>query len=58
MHQKTWTIVMLLGLASGAFGQDGGKLAWRGKGGEDPNSAMADARSQGRAMMLFFTSEG
>jgi hypothetical protein len=58
MHQRTWTIIALFGLAFSASAQDGGRLAWRGKGGEDPKTAMADASGQGRAMMLFFTSEG
>jgi hypothetical protein len=58
MLQRTWTVVLLLGLASAASAQDGGKLSWRGKGGEDPKTAMADAKSQSRPMMLFFTSDG
>jgi len=35
----------------------GGKLAWRGKN-ENPRTVLADARSQGRASLLFFTSLG
>ena len=33
-------------------------LNWRGKGKDEPKTAMADAKRQGKAMMLFFTSEG
>lgn len=47
--------VLLLALAAV---QDGGKLAWTGKDVEDARSAMADAKRQGRAMLLFFTSDG
>ena len=52
--------VLLVGLllASPVLAQDGGKLAWRGKGNEDPRSAFADARAQGRPLMLYFTSDG
>jgi hypothetical protein len=57
MRSKTWAIAMILGLASTAFAQDGGRLAWKGKTG-DPKSAMAEAGRQGKPMMLFFTSEG
>jgi hypothetical protein len=57
MRSTTWAIAMILGLASGASAQDGGKLSWKGKTG-DPKAAMADAAREGRPMMLFFTSEG
>jgi hypothetical protein len=57
MRSTTWAIAMVLGLASAASAQDGGKLAWKGKNG-DPKGAMADAVREGRPMMLFFTSEG
>jgi len=49
---------MVLGFATVAAAQDGGKLDWKGKGKEDPKVAMADAKRHGKAMMLFFTSEG
>ena len=55
------TIAALLvtaGLSTAALAQDGGKLAWKGKGKDDPKVAMADAKNSGHAMMLFFTSEG
>lgn len=54
---KLCTIVVLLSAASTAWSQDGGKLPWRGKT-ENPKTALADARSQGRPSMLFFTSLG
>jgi hypothetical protein len=58
---KTARIIPWAGLLLFALGlraQDGGKLEWKGKGKEDPKAAMADAKRHGRAMMLFFTSEG
>jgi hypothetical protein len=58
MQKNLWTVAMIFGLASIAVAQDGGKLAWRGKGKEDPKLAMADAKRQGKPMMLFFTSDG
>ena len=48
---------MLIAWAILACAQDGGKLDWRGKN-DDPTSAMADARRQGKSILLFFTSEG
>lgn len=36
---------------------DGGKLDWRGKGG-DPKAAMEEARRQGRPILLYFSSDG
>ena len=58
MRRTTRTLLALLGLAVSASAQDGGKLPWKGKGGEDPKAAMDACKDQGRAMMLFFTSEG
>lgn len=58
MRQLLWAIPMVFGLATAATAQDGGRLNWRGKGKDDPKAGMADARKQGKAMMLFFTSEG
>jgi len=55
--KHAWAITAILGLASTAPAQDGGKLSWRGKT-EEPRAAMADARRQGRPLLLFFTSEG
>lgn len=36
---------------------DGGLLDWRGKR-DDPKAAMEDARRQGRAILLYFSSDG
>ena len=58
MRQNFLSMLLLLVLSSAAFAQDGGKLAWRGKDKEDPKLAMAEAKRQGKPMMLFFTSEG
>jgi hypothetical protein len=58
MRQGIWTVSMVLGLASAALAQDGGKLDWKGKDTKGPKPAMADAQRHGKAMMLFFTSEG
>ena len=58
MKKNLWTLALLTALAPAAAAQDGGKLDWKGKGKEDPKAAMADAKRQGKAMMLFFTSEG
>ena len=58
MRTLAWAIPMVLSLATAAAAQDGGKLNWRGKGKDEPKVGMADAKKQGKAMMLFFTSEG
>lgn len=58
MRPITLVFSLFLGIASAASAQDGGKLNWRGKGKDEPKTAMADAKRQGKAMMLFFTSEG
>lgn len=58
MRRNLLAISMVLGLASAAAAQDGGKLDWRGKGKDEPKTAMADAKRHNKAMLLFFTSEG
>ena len=58
MRKLWWAIPMALSLATAAAAQDGGKLNWRGKDKDEPKAGMADAKKQGKAMMLFFTSEG
>lgn len=58
MRHSILAVSMVLGFASAAAAQDGGKLDWRGKGKDEPKVAMADAKRQNKAMMLFFTSEG
>jgi len=57
MRATTCTIALFLSLGYAAIAQDGGKLNWKGKGG-DPQTAMLDARDQGKPILLFFTSEG
>jgi hypothetical protein len=56
-------IAMALALLAGACGaagaQDGGKIGWKGKAkGEEVAKLMAQAKKDGKAMMLFFTAEG
>ena len=58
MRNLGWAIPITFSLATAAAAQDGGKLNWRGKGKDEPKVGMADAKKQGKAMMLFFTSEG
>ena len=58
MRHSISAMSMVLALATTAAAQDGGKLDWKGKGKEEPKAAMADAKRHGKAMMLFFTSEG
>ena len=58
MRYLVWAVPVVLGLATAAAAQDGGKLNWRGKDKDEPKLGMADAKKQGKAMMLFFTSEG
>ena len=57
MRHAAFALSFVLGLAAVAAAQDGGKLDWKGKK-EEPKVAMADAKRHGKAMMLFFTSEG
>ena len=57
MNPSWCTPLLLLALVSTAAAQDGGKLPWKGKSG-DPRSALGDAKSQGKASMLSFTSDG
>lgn len=39
--------------------QDGGKIPWKGKEKDaDLKAVMAEAKKEGKAMLLFFTSEG
>ena len=58
MRKLMWAAPIVLALAAAAEAQDGGKLNWRGKGKDEPKLGMAEAQKKGRAMMLFFTSEG
>jgi hypothetical protein len=48
-----------LGLALAVRAQDGGKIAWKGKEkNADIKALMAQAKKEGKAIMMFFTSEG
>ena len=40
--------------ASDALAQDGGKIPWN----KDPAAAMKAAKTSGKPMMMFFTSDG
>lgn len=52
-------LAVFLGAACGAQAQDGGKIPWKGKGkGDDVKAILADAKKSGKAVMMFFTSEG
>jgi hypothetical protein len=57
MRLPVSAIAIILGLATSASAQDGGKLLWRGRT-DDPKAAMADAKRAGQPMMLFFSSVG
>jgi len=57
MRLPVSAIAIILGLATSASAQDGGKLPWRGRS-DDPKAAMADAKRAGQPMMLFFSSVG
>ena len=49
----------VLAVACTVRAQDGGKVPWKGKGAtDDVKAIMADAQKNGKAMMIFFTSEG
>lgn len=57
--RKALTLALFAGIAGSAQAQDGGKIGWKGKAkGDDVNLLMAGAKKDGKAMMLFFTSEG
>ncbi|HLF92199.1 MAG TPA: hypothetical protein VJB14_01960 [Planctomycetota bacterium] len=60
MRFRMAAAMALLASACGAAGaQDGGKIGWKGKArGEEVATLMAQAKKDGMAMMLFFTSEG
>jgi hypothetical protein len=54
-----WTLAIAVGLAPAAQAQDGGKIAWKGKEkNADLKALMAQAKKEGKAIMMFFTSEG
>lgn len=50
---------LVAGLACGVQSQDGGKIGWKGKEeNDDIKALMAHAKEDGKAIMMFFTSEG
>jgi hypothetical protein len=54
-----WTLALVAGLSLAAEAQDGGKIPWKGKGkSDDVKALMAQAQKEGKAIMMFFTSEG
>jgi hypothetical protein len=54
---STFTMALVIGCLAEA--QDGGKIPWKGKGaGDDVKAIMAEAKKEGKAIMMFFTSEG
>jgi len=55
----TMALALLAGACGAAGAQDGGKIGWKGKAkGEEVAKLMAQAKKDGKAMMLFFTAEG
>jgi hypothetical protein len=50
-------LALSAGICASLSAQDGGKIPWKGKSG-DEKAAMADAQKSGKAMMMFFTAEG
>jgi len=54
-----WALACAAGLALVAQAQDGGKIGWKGKEkNADVKALMAQAKKEGKAIMMFFTSEG
>jgi hypothetical protein len=52
-------LALTAGLCGTVAAQDGGKIPWKAKGKDDDVKAhMAQAQKDGKAIMLFFTSEG
>jgi len=52
-------LALAVGICGTLAAQDGGKIPWKGKAkGEDVKALMADAKKDGKAIMMFFTSEG
>jgi hypothetical protein len=58
-HGFGMALALLVALAGTVGAQDGGKIPWKGKAkGDEVAKLMAEAKKDGKAMMLFFTSEG
>lgn len=51
-------MALLLALASALAVQDGGKLTWWGKNAQSPSAGFAEARRDGKRVLLYFTSHG
>ena len=51
------SLMLAVGLCGSVEAQDGGKIPWKGKR-DDVKAALAEAQKEGRAVMMFFTSEG
>ena len=49
---------LVLGSGSLLLAQDGGKIAWKGKGATDFSSELSEAKREGLPVLLLFTSEG
>ena len=59
MKLKTgWALAIVAALSGTLAAQDGGKIPWKGKGSDDLKAIMDEAKKEGKAMMMFFTSEG
>ena len=60
MRLKTgWALMIALGCSGALSAQDGGKIPWKGKeANSDVKALMAEAQKEGKAIMMFFTSEG
>lgn len=51
-----WMLLLAAGCSESS--KDGGTIPWRGKDGSDLKPVLAEAKERGKAMMLFFSSEG
>jgi hypothetical protein len=59
MRRIGWTLALAAAFACSAEAQDGGKIPWKGKEkNDDVKALMAQAQKEGKAIMMFFTSEG
>ncbi len=58
MKGSALALAFLAALAAPAAAQDGGKIAWTGKGQDPVTRAYEDALAAGRPIMFFFSAEG
>ncbi len=56
LHRISAVLVALLLASGAAFAGGGGKIKWRE--GRQHDQALAEARLEGRAVVLYFTGEG